>query len=70
MTSFAKWAPLKLIIGFSIAKIDNYRVDRQTKFATEPGITLLHIIGFKYVQLFLLHALPQVQISHPRTANT
>ena len=29
MTSFGKWAPLKLIIGFSIAKIGNYRADWQ-----------------------------------------
>ena len=27
-------------------------------------------IGFMYVQLFLVHFLPQVQISHPGTANT
>ena len=27
MSSFGKWTPLKLIIGFSIAKIGNYRAD-------------------------------------------
>jgi hypothetical protein len=35
MTSFGKGVPLKLIIGFSMAKINNY-LHRLTKFATEP----------------------------------
>jgi hypothetical protein len=33
MTSFGKWSSLKLIIGFSIAKIDNYPADWQKAVA-------------------------------------
>ena len=53
MTSFGKWAPLKLIIGFSIAKIDNYRADWQNLRQNPGNYNQFFVPRSKYLKYFL-----------------